>query len=816
MAMDRRPLSRPSVPVQSPSRLSQVSRYTNPFAPRDRPSSILTPASPAIPSRRQSSLVPERALSPFGRAASRCSTSSLSSRHSSLTSISQQPSLAPSTAPSQSSISVSIRVRPNPDDHSDLWDISTENSTISTPDVGEFAFDNVFHGIIPNSDVYDKVVHDLVINSIEGFNGTVFAYGMTGSGKTHSMQGTDTDPGIIPLAIDSLFSLISTQPDRDFIVKVSYLEIYNEKLNDLLSPATLSEDLKLRDDPKTGEVKPAGLKELTVQHPQDVVSLIKQGDMLRRTSATDFNARSSRSHAVVQLRVSSTDKNSSEGFERYSTLSLCDLAGSERATTQTERRKEGAYINKSLLALGTVISKLSSLSTSQITNGNLSHIPYRNSKLTRLLQNALSGESLVRVLCTMHTNPSAFGETINTLRFAARAKNVAIHATRNEAITGAVDQKMVEKLQLQIERQREEIDQLKRVVTTNVSSSPLSSYTPTNSTDDNIKELAQAKSEIKLLQVQMEHLIRQNQSTELETSLLKSEVSSILTQLSTALEKHKDEVSDVGINASYAVKSVQELFKKQDKEIEDNKTYIGKLESDLYKQEAQRYSKLFVGFEDTENDNITLDTLQEVEETPAGDQTIIDNNITIEHGSGISSHSSTDSLSKVSEDSTSYNNSTLSQTTNATTNSVFGTPTILSTPLQSSLRIISTPAPSYEEERLTNLLKDKEEEIIELQESNKDKDQIIQALKSVRKVRDGLASFSQMGLKNIALISEGLRGKELQLMSQNPNGGFLADAFTTPKQKRLVHERVERNERPLSQITYDQLNVRLNEILEKS
>src|SRR3978361_501206 len=146
---------------------------------------------------------------------------------------------------------------------------------------------------------------------MEGYHGTVFAYGMTGTGKTFSMQGTANSPGVIPLAITDIFSYIRENPEREFLLRVSYLEIYNEKIYDLLSQSTpgqqQQEEIKLREDSKRG-VYATPLKEEIVQSPNQLLRVIARGDMARRTSSTQFNARSSRSHAVVQIVVESRDR----------------------------------------------------------------------------------------------------------------------------------------------------------------------------------------------------------------------------------------------------------------------------------------------------------------------------------------------------------------------------------------------------------------------------------------------------------------------------------------------------------------------------
>ncbi|KAI0999537.1 hypothetical protein K3495_g8661 [Podosphaera aphanis] len=326
--------------------------------------------------------------------------------------------------------------------------------------------DNVFTTHDNNAKVYDSSAKRLVRRVMEGYHGTVFAYGMTGTGKTFSMQGTATSPGVIPLAITDIFSYIRETPGREFLLRVSYLEIYNEKIHDLLSPpcgtgpgATQPEEIKLREDSKRG-VYASSLKEEIVQSPTQLLRVIARGDQARRTSSTQFNSRSSRSHAVVQIVVESRERIPGSGSMgdskrsalapsgvRVSTLSLIDLAGSERAAETKERRTEGSHINKSLLTLGTVIAKLSGEKDKdgKPTDKDGKHLPYRDSKLTRLLQGALSGDSLVSILCTIqigsagssassstHTN-----ETLNTLKFASRAKNNIIsHAKKAEEALG--------------------------------------------------------------------------------------------------------------------------------------------------------------------------------------------------------------------------------------------------------------------------------------------------------------------------------------------------------------------------------------------
>ncbi|KAL2138598.1 hypothetical protein VTI28DRAFT_6512 [Corynascus sepedonium] len=371
-----------------------------------------------------------------------------------------------SKADGKGNVLVSVRVRPDAGGHepSPEWMVDGRKSLIAYrgKEGGDYVYDNVFATHDDNYRVYDHIAKRLVRRVMEGYHGTVFAYGMTGTGKTFSMQGTASSPGVIPLAITDIFSYIRETPSREFLLRVSYLEIYNEKIHDLLSMSTgngngtQQEEIKLREDSKRG-VYATPLKEEIVQSPTQLLRVIARGDQARRTASTQFNARSSRSHAVVQIVVESRERIPTSGDNkrqgmlpggvRVSTLSLIDLAGSEKAAESKERRQEGSHINKSLLTLGTVIAKLSEQKDKdgKATDKDGKHLPYRDSKLTRLLQGALSGNSLVSILCTISIGAGAgtaasatnINETLNTLKFASRAKNsIVSHAKRAEEALG--------------------------------------------------------------------------------------------------------------------------------------------------------------------------------------------------------------------------------------------------------------------------------------------------------------------------------------------------------------------------------------------
>ncbi|KAK7404406.1 hypothetical protein VNO78_05282 [Psophocarpus tetragonolobus] len=312
-----------------------------------------------------------------------------------------------------------------------------------------YAFDRVFGPHTNSDEVYEVAAKPVVKAAMEGVNGTVFAYGVTSSGKTHTMHGDQNSPGIIPLAIKDVFSIIQDTPGREFLLRVSYLEIYNEVINDLLDPT--GQNLRVREDAQGTYVE--GIKEEVVLSPGHALSFIAAGEEHRHVGSNNFNLFSSRSHTIFTLMIESSAHGEDYDGVIFSQLNLIDLAGSESSKTETTglRRKEGSYINKSLLTLGTVIGKLS--------EGKASHVPYRDSKLTRLLQSSLSGHGHVSLICTVTPASSNMEETHNTLKFASRAKRVEIYASRNKIID---EKSLIKKYQREISILKHELGQLKK------------------------------------------------------------------------------------------------------------------------------------------------------------------------------------------------------------------------------------------------------------------------------------------------------------------------------------------------------------------
>lgn len=292
-----------------------------------------------------------------------------------------------------------------------------------------FGFDRIFDDNASQADVYEATTKPLLDSVIDGYNATVFAYGATGCGKTHTITGTVQQPGIIFLTMQELFERVGElSTEKVTEISLSYLEIYNETIRDLLAPdATPKGGLMLREDSNQA-VSVAGLSSHHPRNVEEVMDMIMRGNQLRTMSPTEANATSSRSHAVLQINVAQKDRNASvEEPHTMATLSIIDLAGSERASAtknRGERLLEGANINKSLLALGSCINAL-------CDPRKRNHVPYRNSKLTRLLKFSLGGNCKTVMIVCVSPSSEHFDETQNTLRYANRAKNIQTKVTRN-------------------------------------------------------------------------------------------------------------------------------------------------------------------------------------------------------------------------------------------------------------------------------------------------------------------------------------------------------------------------------------------------
>ncbi|XP_004949264.1 kinesin-like protein KIF27 isoform X3 [Gallus gallus] len=329
-----------------------------------------------------------------------------------------------------------------------------------------FTFDFVFGKNSTQGEVYTVCIKPLLLSLTEGYNATVFAYGQTGSGKTYTIGGghiasiAEDEKGIIPRAIQELFQHISENHNIDFHVKVSYIEVYKEELRDLLELETSVKDLHIREDEK-GNTVIVGAKEFQVECADEVMSLLESGNAARHTGTTQMNEHSSRSHAIFTISIcqkqsAETQKNTDVPQDPSwksvrmiaSKFHFVDLAGSERVTktgNTGERFKESIQINSGLLALGNVISALGDPKRKSV------HIPYRDAKITRILKDSLGGNAKTVMITCISPSSSDFDESLNSLKYANRAKNI-----RNKPVVNYnPDQDRIDEMELEIRLLRE-------------------------------------------------------------------------------------------------------------------------------------------------------------------------------------------------------------------------------------------------------------------------------------------------------------------------------------------------------------------------
>uniref|UniRef100_A0A8C2XQS1 Kinesin family member 13A n=1 Tax=Cyclopterus lumpus TaxID=8103 RepID=A0A8C2XQS1_CYCLU len=306
-----------------------------------------------------------------------------------------------------------------------------------------FAFDHCFWSMdesnVPKyagQEVVFKCLGEGILeNAFQGYNACIFAYGQTGSGKSFSMMGNGEQPGLIPRLCCSLFERVHREENEGhtFKVEVSFMEIYNEKVRDLLDPKGSRQSLKVREHKVLGPYVD-GLSQLAVTNFEDINVLMSEGNKSRTVAATNMNEESSRSHGVFSIIVTQTlyDLQSGNSGEKVSKMSLVDLAGSERVSktgAAGERLKEGSNINRSLTTLGCVISALADQSAAK---GKVKFVPYRDSVLTWLLKDNLGGNSKTAMIATVSPAADNYEETLSTLRYADRAKRIVNHAVVNE------------------------------------------------------------------------------------------------------------------------------------------------------------------------------------------------------------------------------------------------------------------------------------------------------------------------------------------------------------------------------------------------
>ncbi|GFQ64775.1 kinesin-like protein KIF17 [Trichonephila clavata] len=305
---------------------------------------------------------------------------------------------------------------------------SIVNPADSSAPPKSFTFDGAYFIDSTTEQIYNEIVYPIVESVTEGYNGTVFAYGQTGCGKSFTMQGIPhpaSQKGIIPRAFEHIFEAISTTENTKFLVHASYLEIYNEEIRDLLGKET-KKKLELKEHPDKG-VYVAGLSLHPVHNTRECEEVMETGWKNRSVGATLMNADSSRSHSIFTIHLEMLEMENCGEHIKQGKLNLVDLAGSERQAktgATGDRLKEATKINLSLSALGNVISAL--------VDGKSKHIPYRDSKLTRLLQDSLGGNTKTLMVACLSPADNNYDETLSTLRYANRAKNITNKPKVNE------------------------------------------------------------------------------------------------------------------------------------------------------------------------------------------------------------------------------------------------------------------------------------------------------------------------------------------------------------------------------------------------
>ena len=377
------------------------------------------------------------------------------------------PSAPPASAPPDGSArQVAVRCRPLSSKEVDggkqrIVDMDTKTGQVivrnpksESEPPKTYTFDVVYDWNTLQLNLYQETASPIVDSVTEGYNGTIFAYGQTGTGKTHTMEGSieGENKGIIPNTFDHIFRHINTTEDQEFLVRASFLEIYNEEIRDLLGKNPQAK-LKLKENVDTG-VYVKGLTAFVVKGVAEINNVLKVGKKNRTVGATLMNQDSSRSHSIFTVVIESCAKGADgDNHIRVGKLNLVDLAGSERQSktgATGDRLKEATKINLSLSALGNVIQSL--------VDGKSGHIPYRDSRLTRLLQDSLGGNTKTVMIANIGPADYNFDETLSTLRYANRAKNIKNKPRINEDPKDAMlreFQDEIKQLRAQIEAQKE-------------------------------------------------------------------------------------------------------------------------------------------------------------------------------------------------------------------------------------------------------------------------------------------------------------------------------------------------------------------------
>ena len=477
-----------------------------------------------------------------------------------------------------------------------------------------YKYDFVFGDNINQEQIYKYTSSNLIKQVIEGYNATIFAYGATGTGKTYTMLGNGLNVGIMIRAIKDLFLLINNKKDKKYIIKISYIEIYNEIIKDLLSNNNSNSIIELRNDPQKGTIL-QGVELKNVLNENEAFNIILKGNKKRTEKYTEFNENSSRSHAILQINLDIEDKEIKMEKEiKFGKFMLLDLAGSEKASFNynSKGNNELGSINKSLLALNKCITLL--------TSQNRKFIPWRESKLTRLLQDSLSGNSRVVMISTISQALVAFDETMFTLQYANRAKNLKVNIKKN--IVKKVDVR-INKYDEFIQNIKEEIVDIKKnileqdnAINNNKSDTNLANnyINNINNVDNNNNDLMNLKkeknknkdlikgkekeSEIdKIIKEMLEHF---DQEIKLKRKIIEKE--NIIEDLKNELSQQEYEILHAAkINLHYLKKQLQ--AKKEDIKEKQNKMMKGYIKQNELSSKRKEYQKIISNLVNKEPNN---------------------------------------------------------------------------------------------------------------------------------------------------------------------------------------------------------------------
>ncbi|XP_059044964.1 kinesin-like protein KIF3A [Achroia grisella] len=507
------------------------------------------------------------------------------------------------SAPTVENVRVVVRVRPMDsreklDGSYNCVSVDAVNQTIAvtrnnvTPPEPPrvYGYDSVFDSNTSQMDIYVQTASPIVEEVLKGYNGTIFAYGQTGTGKTYTMAGTNSAPelrGIIPNSFAHIFSHIAkAKDDEKFLVCVTYLEIYNEEVRDLLGNNP-HQSLEVKERPDIGVF----VKDLTgyvVHNADELEKIMAVGNKNRHIGATAMNTESSRSHAIFSITVESSKRGADGKMHvKMGKLHLVDLAGSERQSkthATGTRLKEATKINQSLSVLGNVISAL--------VDGKSTHIPYRNSKLTRLLQDSLGGNSKTVMIATIGPAECNYVETISTLRYANRAKNIEnkthVNSEPGDALLTRFQQE-IDQLKKQLEENTNEIEE--ECEEEEVSEEELSEETLTESELDGLdpeekklrrKMRREEKEKLNKEKAHQARKVLEEKKAELQRTKKQQE------ELKDKLQRLESKVLVGGENLLDKAETQRQLLEQASREIEQRRLIELQLQEDLHKKEAER------------------------------------------------------------------------------------------------------------------------------------------------------------------------------------------------------------------------------------